>query len=512
MARNVAGREVKYREFVGREVGYFIEMELLLVNPLGLNYPLDLVVRKFCQQPLLQTALNEFLVSSDCVDFAFAFQSQLKCPFWVNYLWDEQHSATKQEPAHIDAGYVNEDWIVEETYDQFALRVCTEAQNLKKRKRVVLCSPAVIRVISGLEGLSMCKFKVEPGNIQATDQVYTEDITHWFASERIVILKQQNNTKAQAIATALTPILAQFTGQIHSNSTAFLPLLTRILTEEITAAVDDLERLYDQTAAAVVTELQRKCESYTSKIAGLNAVIRELEAGQQASLAVVQTFEQEMRVGGAVEPRIADLKRTIAQFGSRMEKLYEEIPDQKVKKQPLKLIISESGQCSVENRKPYPLESLELFCSAENQTLNLLEFTAPPGLSEYQVPFPSLPAQVLTFVIKQKDQEVCRPIQLVSQSSVKPPAVGAKPGAEFKSGTPGNFSTVPIPKSGVAAPGGFPPVKGGAVPANSAFSGAAKPGLPNPMAVRDPKPEAVGTSPNFRYQGDAKLKHPSPNN
>ena len=130
-------------------------MELLLISPLGLDYSPDLVASKFCQHPLLQTAPREFFVSSDCLAFASAFQSQLKCIYSVNYDWDEQHTPAKPEPERHKVFHPT-DWTVEETYEQFVERVWKEAHSLKLRMRVVLCTSAVIRVISRLDGLSMC--------------------------------------------------------------------------------------------------------------------------------------------------------------------------------------------------------------------------------------------------------------------------------------------------------------------------------------------------------------------
>lgn len=453
-------------------------MELLLISPLGLDYSPDLVASKFCQHRLLQTAPREFYVSSDCLAFASAFQSQLKCIYSVNYDWDEQHTPAKPEPERHKVFHPT-DWTVEETYERFVKRVWEEVYILKLRMRVVLCTSAVIKVISGLDGLSMCKFVVQPGNIQATDRVSYEEISQLFASERFSALKQQNIAKAQAIASVLTPVLAQFLSQIHSDSAAFPPLLTTILTEQITTAVGSLELMYSQTEAATLSELQRKWEGCASKIADLKAVIRGLEEGQQASLAIVQTLGQEKRAGGAVEPRIADLQRTIGQFEGRMKTLYDEIPDQKVKKPPLKLTVSESGQYSVENRKKYALESLELLYTAEAQTQKLLDFTAPPGLSLHQVPFPHVTAQVLSFVIKQNGQEVCRPIEFVLEAPLKSPldagqVLSTTTGPEFRSGAPLNFHTVPTPKPAGSV---FPPLKGGVEPGKGGIP--APPGVPS---------------------------------
>ena len=479
-------------------------MELLLISPLGLDYSPDLVASKFCQHPLLQTAPREFFVSSDCLAFASAFQSQLKCIYSVNYDWDEQHTPAKPEPERHKVFHPT-DWTVEETYEQFVERVWKEAHSLKLRMRVVLCTSAVIRVISRLDGLSMCKFVVQPGNIQATDRVSYEEIRQLFASEDFSALKQQNITKAQAIASVLTPVLTQFLSQIHSDSAAFPPLLTTILTEQITTAVGSLELMYSQTEAATLSELQRKWEGCASKIADLKAVIRELEAGQQASLAIVQTLGQEKRAGGAVEPRIAELQRTIGQFGDRMKMLYDDIPDQKVKKPPLKLTVSESGQCSVENRKKYALESLELcYNITEAQSQKLLDFTAPPGLSSHQVPFPRVTAQVLRFVILQNGQEVCRPIEFVMESPLKSPldagqVLGTTAGAEFKSGAPLNFNTVPTQKPAGSV---FPPLKGGVEPGKGGIP--APPGVAPyvpPGNLGNPKPGA----PNFGNPKSSKL-------
>ena len=423
-----------------------IDMELVLISPQGFDFPPDLVAAKMSTHALLQSVQRDTLiVSSDCLGFVSAFEACLNCPCAVDYAWDEQHTEGKSEPAHIAKVYVTDLWKNETTYDQFRIRVRNEAISEKKAKRAVLCNLAVIEAITGWAGVSICKFDIQSGNAIPVQWATYEEISQLFESDRLHMCKQQNTAKAQAIAAAITSTVSKSINEVPSNSADFPGLLTQILSEQLTAAISQLEQGYKQSVEATLGELQQKSDLCSSRIASLKGVIGELEAGQQATLRALGTFGPGMQAGGAVGPRIAQLKKTTEQFWKRIESLYEEIPDRTEGKLPLMLTIDQSGVCTVDNRKRYPLKGLKLLYSADGQARKqLIELEVPAsGRSQHPFRFPEDPAKVLSFVICQNDREVSQSVELglvqdapLQSAPPKPGIGGAWPSSNLGVGGP----------------------------------------------------------------------------
>lgn len=406
-------------------------MELVLISPQGFDFPPDLVAAKMSSHALLQFAQKyTLIVSSDCLAFASAFEDSLKCQCVVDYTWDEQHTEAKSEPEHIAKVYLTDMWHKEETYEQFGYRVWNEAISQRKAKRAVLCNLAVIQAITGSSGLSICKFEIQPGNAIPKLWATYEEINQLFESDRFPIYKQQNTAKAQALAAAITSAVSKSISEVHSNSADFPGLLTQILREQLTPVISQLEQGYKESVEAALGELQQKSEVCSSRIASLKGIIGELEAGQQETLRALGTFGPEMRAGGAVGPRIAELKKTIAQFEERIGSLYQDLPDRQAGKPPLTLTIDQSGHCIVDNRKRYPLKRLKLLYSADGQAnRQLIEFEAPPsGRSKHPFRFPDDPAKVLSFEVCQNERRVSQLVELGSDQDSSLPSAPLKPG------------------------------------------------------------------------------------
>ena len=392
-------------------------MELVLVCPHGFHSAVDKVVSALCSHPLLTTGLDELITSSDCLDFALAFQAQLKCPnLLVDYHWDDQHMQDRAEPAVISsARYVNHAWFPAETYDAFAQRLWNAYIGQTANRRVVLCGKGVLDIMSGNQAFSMCSFIVNPARTIPAQTVTFEEVNQLLQPQPqpLLVDTEDNNQKAQRMAAAITEAVAKSIGEVQVDSLPVQTTLINVLSEQITQAMTSLDQYYSEKVTSTLKNLQGKQAEYSSKLTSVNSLISQLETSQRATLDLLQSAQPAAafnpKPGEPIDPRITDLKKKIEVLEKRFGNLYADLPVKKMKEPPLQLEIDE-GVCEVVNRKLYPLQALELLYSPDNgQFVPLMEFTAPPGKSQHPMNVPQINAKQLTFVIRQHGREVCKP-------------------------------------------------------------------------------------------------------
>lgn len=411
-----------------------VEMELLLICPLGFDLPPDTVAAKLCEHPLLRSAPSTIFVSSDCLAFAPAFQKLLGSKLKVNSTWDDQHTETTAKPAQIDAV-----WYGPETNEDFRNRLWKKSSMQRKAKRVVLCGQGVISTISGMQPLSICKFQVQYNkSVSPLEWVFFEEVN-------LLLASLKPSPAAQAVASTVVQAVDTALREGKAASSSFQAQLTDLLTQQVTGVMDSLERRYSEKVAAAAQALQAKEAEYQSCIAQLNELLGTMEAVQGQTLEVLKGFQQAkapaaflpVASGGPVDQRLPKIMKELELCETQLTVLYGEAPVPKQKKFPLTLDI-EDNFCKVKNSKRYALEGLELCCSVDGQAFRAVtNFTAPVGSSQHSYHVPAEPGKQLTFVIRQSGRDVCKPSGVVSDiKSSLPVKVGPSIRDQFKLITP----------------------------------------------------------------------------
>ena len=388
-----------------------VEMELLLICPLGFDLPPDTVAAKLCEHPLLRSAPSTIFVSSDCLAFAPAFQKLLGSELQVDYTWDDQHTETTAKPAQID-----DVWYGPETNEVFRNRLWIVSSMQKTAKRVVLCGQGVISTISCMQTLSICKFQVQYlTSISLLESVSFEEVN-------LLLASLKPSPAAQAVASTVVQAVDTALREGKAASSSFQAQLTDLLTQQVAGVMDSLERRYSEKVAAAAQALQAKEAEYQSCIAQLNELLGTMETVQGQTLEVLKGFQQArapaaflpVASGGPVDPRLPRIMKDLELCETQLTVLYGDAPVPKQKKFPLTLVI-EDNFCKVENRKRYALEGLELCCSVDGQAFRAVtNFTAPVGSSPHPYHVPAEPGKQLTFVIRQSGRDVCEPFGVVS--------------------------------------------------------------------------------------------------
>ena len=395
-------------------------MELLLVCPQGFDYPPEVVAEKMCELPCLRPAPSELIISSDCLAFASAFQTQLGSRLVVNYSWDDRHTEAKTEPARIEAVYQGDVWYGRDTDESFGSRLWNSIETQNTAKRVVLCGQSTISTISRTSQLSICNLAVQSNDYPLVLQaVKFEEMQQLFKS-------LEPSAAAQALASIVaTSVIAALRDKKSAN-VSFQPYLTSILTEQLRVAMDRLEEHYNQQISTAVEAVRAKQSEYCSTITRLSEHLQELEISQKEVGDMVNTFrsvpieQRAVGVPGALDPQLPQIAKAIEQHENSIKILYEEVQHRKASTHPLKLTVS-PGSCNVENRKRYELQNLELLYSGDASSFQaLLNFTAPAGQSTLHFPMPQVATRI-TFVIRQNGRDVCDLVQWRAQLPPPPP-------------------------------------------------------------------------------------------
>jgi hypothetical protein len=293
----------------------------------------------------------------------------------------------------------------------------------KKAKRVVLCGQGTISTISQCAHLSICKLAVQSNAYPTVQQAVSfEEMQQLFKSLR-------PPEGAQVLAsTVASSVIAALRDRKGAN-VSFQPYLTTILAEQLNVAMDRLEEHYNQQISTAVEAVRAKQSEYCSTITRLNQLLQELEISQKEVGEMISAFQpppaerRAVGVPGAVDPQLPEIAKAIEQYENSIKILYDEVQPLKKQQFPLKLTVS-SGSCSVENRKLYELQNLELLYSEDAHSAHsfqkLLNFTSPAGQSTHHFAMPQKAAKMLTFVIRQNGTNVCDSAQWLSKSGEIP--------------------------------------------------------------------------------------------
>lgn len=411
-------------------------MEILLVCLAELDCDPALLAEAVCSREITRRQKWDVHCSGDAQSLRCgeAFCEKMKTQLFVDYRWDDPHTAARPEPPRLPKAQYLSDWFQQEDQTVFNDRINKRFFD-STRNRMVLCGRKLMTML-GKPDAAAYQFTYTIQGSETVDVLLRQDLQ---AAVQRLSEQQEKLRIRMKVMEKLRPevpelaqrIVATVSNALQPLSGAFdvAPLLQQLsaaVASDLQEVVKKLEELYQQGLARAresVEETMKRCnDEYLKKMEELNAKIQGLEKQQKEAIALIESLKKALSSipnqqlnTDSVSKRLESLEAANKLYESKIAILYDGLPQAKKKRPPLAFKLEEDFRFTVVNRKKYTVEDVSMaFCLVEKETActYLPAKSYSPGTVSGLLEVPGNMQGFVRIVLKQANTEVSNDVKL----------------------------------------------------------------------------------------------------